>query len=143
MTKRISHLSAGKFIRLQTGGWTRWISDKSPEHTGWYRVKTKGRRYSCRYWDGTNWMLSDGCGSKESKSRYQNWTWRGLRIQPDISSSNQSCLKENSESQERPVGNLHNVRKAIAATAVTLNLLKALGVRKLSNPVQPRVPRSI
>src|SRR5471030_2086953 len=145
MATRIYHTNVRKFMRAyKNSDLTSWIPGYMPPvHAGWYQVSSRGVKYSYRYWDGTHWMCSAGSASKEQKSAFQNWAWRGLSVKLEVLPSSEPRVQATAGTPFPSMQARQYVRKRIAATSLTHSLFIGLGVEKLSNPVRPQFRRSI
>jgi hypothetical protein len=90
MAKFEHHTYARNFVRdRKESEWTRWFKAYTrPVLEGWYHVYSSDVRHCARYWNGTAWMLCKGRNKESDISSFQNWEWRGLKVNPETTIDN-------------------------------------------------------
>jgi|SRR5471030_825122 len=80
--QKIGHYTARDYIKaVPVKECTDWFArDTRPKRKGWYAVKSEAHKHACRYWDGEQWMISEGSKDPNERSALQNWEWRGLMV---------------------------------------------------------------
>lgn len=119
MEQYLSHTDACSFINeYPESRLTDWFDCvMRPEHVGWYQVQYAELPNGARFWDGCRWMLYSGSKDDAHISKFQNWSWRGLLI---------------------GVNPFHD---AMTGYAVFHDLMEKVGVKTITDPARPRIPR--